>query len=116
MTRNPLYEICGVYAIICADGGSIYIGATGSSFGTRWSQHRVDQRSYHSNSGGNRRLRAAYARYGPDSFCYVILEIVPCSVPKRYLRQRERHWFFWFRDHWGDDRMLNLVTRITLLH
>jgi hypothetical protein len=27
MPCNPLYETCGVYAIICTGDGSIYIGA-----------------------------------------------------------------------------------------
>jgi group I intron endonuclease len=111
---NPLYETCGVYAIICTGDGSIYIGATGSSFGTRWSQHRMDQREYKNNHYGNRLLRAAYAQYGAESFHFIILEIVPCYSTKRVLRQRERYWYQWFRKHWGKDRMLNVVERISL--
>lgn len=116
MPRNLLYETCGVYAIICTGDGSIYIGATGSSFGTRWAEHRMEQGAYQYNQGGNRRLRAAYAQYGADSFRCIILEIVPCQSTTRTLRQRERYWYQWFRTHWGKDRMMNVVERISLRH
>jgi hypothetical protein len=86
-----------VDAINCTGDGSIYIGATGSSFGTCWSQHRMEQGGYQYNQGGNRLLRAAYAQHGADSFHYIILEIVPCQSAKRVLRQRERYWYQWFR-------------------
>ena len=115
MPRDPLYELCGVYAIICTGDGSIYIGATGSSFATRWSHHRRDQRGYQHDSGGNRLLRAASAQHGAESFHFIILELVPCHKHLRYLRQRERYWYRWFRKHWGKNRMLN-VDRISLLH
>jgi len=116
MARNPLYETCGVYALICTGDGSIYIGATGCSFATRWAAHRREQSEYQYNQGGNRLLRAAYAQYGAKSFRFIVLEIVPCQSTKRYLRQRERYWYLWCRKHWGKDRMMNVVERISLRH
>jgi hypothetical protein len=117
MPRDPLYEMCGVYAIICTGDGSIYIGSTGSSFGARWAQHRMNQRRYStSTQGGNRRLRAAYTHYGAESFRYIILEIVPSQQTERELHALESYWYDWFRTHWGKDRMLNVVERISLRH
>jgi group I intron endonuclease len=116
MPRDPIYEMCGVYAIICTGDGSIYIGSTGSSFGTRWAEHRMEQGGYQYGQGGNRLLRAAYTQFGIESFQFIILEIVPCHKTTSYLRQRERYWYKWFRKHWGKDRMLNVVERISLRH
>ena len=76
----------------------------------------MDQRGYQRDNGGNRLLRAAYAQYGAESFHFIILEIVPCHKHWRFLRQRERYWYRWFRKHWGKDRLLNVVDRISLLH
>jgi hypothetical protein len=115
MARDPRYEWCGVYAIWCTGDGSIYIGSTSNSFAIRWSQHRMEHLGYRYGQGGNHRLRATFAKFGSESFQFVILEVLPCGN-KRLLRRRERFWYRWFRRSWGDGRMLNVVQRIALNH
>jgi hypothetical protein len=61
----------GVYQIEV--NGKIYIGSSALSISRRWTNHLSElRRGVH----GNNRLQRAFKKYGEDSFCFSIVEIV----------------------------------------
>ena len=60
---------CGVYAIRCEPTGSRYVGASGNIV------KRIREHFYRLENGihSNRRLRAAYNKYGKESFSTKVL-------------------------------------------
>jgi group I intron endonuclease len=76
----------GIYAIINKTNGKAYIGSTGVGFAYRWNCHLCELRK---NKHGNQPLQRAWAKYGEDSFEFVILEIVN---DRNAIPEREQYW------------------------
>lgn len=63
----------GIYAIVNRINGKEYRGSAASSFRQRWNEHLSDlSRGVHP----NKHLQAAWNKYGPQAFDFVILEVV----------------------------------------
>ena len=62
----------GVYTITCLPTGKIYVGsAARMTFDSRWRQH---QKMLHGGRHHSPLLQRAWDKYGPDAFCFEILE------------------------------------------
>jgi group I intron endonuclease len=69
---SSIPQTSGIYKITCLPTGKIYIGSASSLY-HRWSNHRTYLRA---NAHVNRFLQHAWNKYGPDAFCFEVLELV----------------------------------------
>jgi len=76
----------GIYRIIHLASGKSYIGST-MNLRKRRSRHFHE---LHQGIHKNAKLQRAWAKYGPDAFCFEILELV--LIPE-LLTAREQFWF-----------------------
>jgi len=78
----------GVYCIVNThDGhGTTYIGSTGVSFGTRWSQHKHHLRN---GTHGNPHLQNAWNKYGRKAFSFCVVQVID---DEDSLINREQFW------------------------
>lgn len=78
-------QVCGIYAISHLATGKVYVGSA-RNCRTRWRGH------WNALEGGrhkNRKLQAAWAKYGASAFTFSILEPV---FLREYLVVREQYW------------------------
>lgn len=79
------WGMSGIYAIVNAINGRIYIGSA-SDLGHRWSSHisllKLDKHP-------NRYLQSSYKKYGEASFDFKIVEVID---KKEKLLEREQYW------------------------
>ena len=71
--------ICGVYAIICKEEWTVYIGSS-EDIEERWNQHRT---AFRKGSHVSEKFRKAWRRQGEDSIEFVVLEEVCLHEMKR---------------------------------
>jgi group I intron endonuclease len=76
----------GIYMIRCLANGKVYIGQT-SHISERWRRHRTELRD---GIHGSRHLQAAWNKYGPEQFEFVVLELM--ELDKTTLTEREQHY------------------------
>lgn len=75
----------GVYQIQNTVNGKIYVGSTIKGFGIRWNLHLTNLRSGKHHS---QHLQSAFNKYGEESFCFSILEVV--KNPKECIPTEQR--------------------------
>jgi group I intron endonuclease len=73
----------GIYAIACSGNGRVYIGS-GVNLSLRWRKHYRELIKGHHH---NLPLQRSWAKYGPESFTFSVLEYVPLD----HLIEREQY-------------------------
>ena len=82
---------CGVYEILNASNGRLYIG---SSVDVK-KRLRIHERELKNGSHGNSHLQHAWNKYGPEAFCF--FQVEACRPPE--LLEKEQFWMDACRTH-----------------
>lgn len=80
-----MFDFSAIYGIRHASSGRVYVGSATNLK----SRLRVHRNSLRKGTHHSRYLQAAWEKYGPESFEFVVLEVVP---EKSKLLERENRW------------------------
>ena len=81
----------GVYMILNIITNDRYVGSSPRRLSYRWSEHKCQLNANRNNIPN---LQSAWNKYGPDAFCFIVLENVSDNI-----LEREQHWINNFKNN-----------------